>query len=224
MALKEVHPEMYNNLGLLHLKRKDYSKAEKSFKTAIKIKKYYTKALFNLGQTYQQQNKLDQALKYYILSTKGNHPTLNCYYTAGFIAYSLNKHRTAIKYLESVEKSSRNYKRTRPMLANSYYSTKQHTKSLPIFRDQYFRNPENISACYNYAQNLLQLKHYDRALPLFQKSLENNKFIHAPLHMIKCLHYTGRTELAKQKLAQFIKTTPIPVLKQMGANLMKEIS
>jgi tetratricopeptide (TPR) repeat protein len=224
MTLKEVHPEMYNNLGLLHLKRKDYSKAEKSFKTALKLKKYYTKALFNLGQTYQQQKKLKEALKYYELSTKGNHPTINCYYTAGFMAYSLNKHRTTIKYLEYVERNSKNYRKTRPMLANSYYATKQYAKSLPIFKNQYFRNPDNSSTCYNYAQNLLQLKEYDRALPLFQKSLGSKKFIHAPLHTIKCLHYTGRTELAKQKLAQFLKTTPIPVLKQMGANLMKEIS
>src|SRR3990167_1211143 len=69
-----LSPELaYFNLGLVHLRRAtnipddspeyfgELEKAERRFKQALTISKYYTDALFYLGQIYIRRNQLQQA-------------------------------------------------------------------------------------------------------------------------------------------------------------------
>ena len=230
MTLKHVHPELYNNLGLLHLSKKDFLKAEKAFKIAIKLNGSYGKAFFNLAQTYQQQNKLEEALECYEKAAQGNMFNIDFYYTHGIISTRLKKHEKAIKSLEFVERHKKNYKNTRNLLAILYYQTNRNEKAEPLFNFIRQQNPNNPRHNYNHAQTLLRLKKYSQALELYQKvenldlSKNNKKFPHVPLHIIKCLHHTGKKNTAKKELVHFIQNAPTPILKQMGVQLLKELS
>jgi tetratricopeptide (TPR) repeat protein len=108
------------------------------------------------------------------------------------------------------------------MLGHSYYQQKNYKKALPHFASVYKQNQKNPSAAYNYAQSLLHLKQYDKALPLFTKCLGVAQLPHTPLHIAKCKHHLGKVLEAKRELSHFIKSTKAPALKQMGVLLMKE--
>ena len=51
-----------NNLGVIHMKNKDYKKAIMRFNDAIAIKHDYTDAHYNLACLYAQKNDVSQSL------------------------------------------------------------------------------------------------------------------------------------------------------------------
>ncbi|MBU1007569.1 tetratricopeptide repeat protein [Candidatus Dependentiae bacterium] len=226
ITMREAHPEMYNNLGIMHFERKAYDKAEACFKTAIKLRKHYSRAHVGLGQTYQHQNRFDQAIESYEKALQGDYQSLSFYYTHGSLCFERKKYNQAIKSLETVESLEKNHQKTRFMLATSYYYTHQYKKALPYYAVLQQQNPNDLSACYNYGQTLLHTNHHTLALEMFKKCRQHSSekhLPHTPLHVAKCLHSIGQTEQAKKELVQFIQTAQAPILKKMGADLLREI-
>jgi len=225
IKMREAHPEMYNNLGLLHLEKKAYDKAEWAFKMALKLRQHYSRAHFGLGQVCQLQNKYDEAIQHYERALQGDYQTLNFYYTHGLLCFMQKKYHKATKSLEMVERFKKDHKKTRFMLATAYYYAGQYNKSLPYYAAIQHKYPNNPSCCYNYGQALLHAEKYDVALAMFMRCKGAGKrFPHTPFHIVKCLHHLGKNEEAKKGLVTLIKNTSNPSLKQIGIDLMKEIT
>jgi len=73
-------PEIYNLLGLIYLKRKDYETALKYFEKAINLDPKYSEALNNVGSVYLLKMELEQAITYF------NQALQNPLYQKPFIA------------------------------------------------------------------------------------------------------------------------------------------
>lgn len=58
-------PELFDNIGLIYLSRKEYDKAIYAFKRATEISGNYYPAYLNLGKAYEAQGKKDLAIKEY---------------------------------------------------------------------------------------------------------------------------------------------------------------
>ena len=58
-------PEYASNLGWFYFKDLKYEKAEKAFKSAVKIDPKYTEALFGLGRTYENLKQYELAASHY---------------------------------------------------------------------------------------------------------------------------------------------------------------
>lgn len=68
-------PQNHNNLGDLYGRRGDFKLAEWHFKRAIELNPNYADAMHNLANTYVQQGRLEEAIKFYEAALK-NKPSL----------------------------------------------------------------------------------------------------------------------------------------------------
>jgi Flp pilus assembly protein TadD len=61
IELRPDYPEALNNLGVLFVRGQDYSKAEETFKTGIRVAPDYDQSYLNLARLYAMQNNKDKA-------------------------------------------------------------------------------------------------------------------------------------------------------------------
>lgn len=223
--MKEFHPEMYLNLGSLHLSKKAYNEAEICFDIALKYRPYYSRALFNKGFMYEQQNKLELALDSYQKAIQGDYKNIQFYYQAGKLATKLKKYDIALSNLETVKKENPNYLDTIFTLASIYYEKHDNKNAAINFEIEHQRHPENKILIYNLAQSLLNLKEYQKALSLFEICQnEPQKFPYAKLHIAKCLNDLNQKDKAITVLQNLIKNPPHQGVQQDGINLLKTIT
>jgi protein O-mannosyl-transferase len=224
LHLKEMHPQMYNNLGILHLNDKHYPQAENCFKTAIKLRPYHSKAHYHLARTYQDQNKLEAAAHHYKLAYQGDLPDIDSCYLHGAISFQLQKYDEAIESLEEVKRLHPNYKNAVFLLANCYYNQRNYSNATANFELVYKRDPKNLANAYNYAQSLMKQNKYEPALSLFKLCNSDQKnFPFSQLHTVKCLAELGQKEKAKEQALTLIQNANTPEISNLGIDLLKEI-
>lgn len=224
LTLKEAHPEMFHNLGILHLNKKTYDAAEICFKLAIKFREFYSKAHFNLGLTYYYQNKLNQAFNHFSKALDGDYQNIHYYFYHAKVAESLKKIDIAIKSYEEVKKIDSNYKLVQFTLGSIYYEKHDYLNAAKNFGFLYKKDKTNNVYAYNYAQSLLNISEFKRALPIFnQCGKDENKYPHANIHAAKCLAKIGKKNEAIKRLTNTINNTKIEFVKRTSANLLKEI-
>ncbi len=95
-------PEIYNLLGLIELKQKNYKEALIYFKNAIKIDKNYSESLNNIGSIYLIEGKIDKAIQYFKKAL--NNPLYQNNYIAftnlAYAFYLKGDHNKALDYLD----------------------------------------------------------------------------------------------------------------------------
>ncbi len=66
LSLNQTDPQIYFNKGYIYLVEKpDFKKAEEAFMQAIELDSTFVEAVYNLGRTYEAENKTDRAVFYY---------------------------------------------------------------------------------------------------------------------------------------------------------------
>lgn len=114
--LQEVNDAVaYNAKGLESYKSGNYEDAVKSYKQAVKLKRDYAEAHYNLGDAYFQLRQYKQAIEAYkqALRYQSNLPT--AYNNMGTAYYKLGEHKKAIEaYKEAI--------RLDPKSSSTYYN------------------------------------------------------------------------------------------------------
>ena len=229
-ALKsgEGHPELFNNLGTLHLENKNYKKAEYCFNKGINLHSFYgrgvyDKALFNLGRTKQEQGDLQKANEYYAKALKGEAPQPFFFFAHAETSYKLNKYDDAIKSLEIAKRHLSGFNNLEYTLGCCYYAKGNYEKACENFKASYNTNSKSNVFAYNYAQSLINLHKYKKALPLFKQCTKTNKYAFAPLLAEKCRGLTGQKDVAIKNLSLIVQKTTNPNLKLSAKSFIEEI-
>jgi Flp pilus assembly protein TadD len=63
IALKPDYPEALNNLGILLVRGHDYSKAEETFRTGIRVAPNYDQSYLNLARLFAMRGEMEDARK-----------------------------------------------------------------------------------------------------------------------------------------------------------------
>ena len=61
IELRPDYPEALNNLGVLSVRAKDYSKAEEKFRTGIRVAPNYDQSYLNLARLFSLQGETEKA-------------------------------------------------------------------------------------------------------------------------------------------------------------------
>jgi tetratricopeptide (TPR) repeat protein len=130
-VLKE-HPkcaECYTNMGAIHSRRQDWSKAEEAYKTAIELNPELVDAYNGLANVYNAQKKFNEAQAMSAEATKragaggagaGNADAL---YNAGVIAWNANDFPKAQELFASAVKANDKHAEAHFMLGQAYLNT-----------------------------------------------------------------------------------------------------
>ena len=221
LDIGEAHPELFNNLGMLHFDNQSWVSAEYCLKRAIELRPFYSKTHCNLGRVYQMLNRREDALQCYENALKGDEPTEEMYYLHGSLCLDMG---LASKAIASLERVNKDYQDTAFLLGCCYYGMPNYAKANDYLAYAYQKDPGNKIYVYNYAQSLLNLRKYDLALPLFQQcGMDMQRFPYARLHIAKCLHGLNRKQEAQQTLHALIAAKPDQNVLQDARLLEKEI-
>ncbi|PTB91421.1 hypothetical protein C9994_15570, partial [Marivirga lumbricoides] len=69
ISIDERNPYVYRNLGILALKKGDYTEAIRQLKEALKKNEHLSSANFYLGEAYRLNSQKELACEYYQTST-----------------------------------------------------------------------------------------------------------------------------------------------------------
>ncbi|MFA6263764.1 MAG: tetratricopeptide repeat protein [Candidatus Babeliales bacterium] len=206
LDIGEAHPELFNNLGMLHMEQQSWAAAEYCLKQAVAMRPFYSKTQCNLGRLYQTLNRHEEALKCYEDALKGDAPTTEMHYLHGSVCFDLGKFKEAITSLEKIDK---NYQDTAFLLGCCYYGLPNYARANEYLAYAYSKNPRNNVCAYNYAQSLINLRKYKEALPIFQQCASDTRsFPYAQLHIAKCFSGTDHHVEARQTLKKLIASRP----------------
>lgn len=111
LLIKPKHKKALNGLGYVYLDRKDFKKAEESFRKAIKSDKTYSEAHNNLCFTLSMQGRHEEALTACRKALKNPvYPTPEkSYYNMGRIYHKMVRYSEAIKAYEDAIKRYPNF-------------------------------------------------------------------------------------------------------------------
>jgi len=222
LDIGEGHPQLFHNLGLLHLTNKTYTPAEMCFKEAINLRPTYSRAYASLGRTYHLQNKFKEAIVAYENAFKHDLHDQDVYYLYAAAQHAVNNIDKAIPYFERVNK---NYLNTAFLLGSCYYMKYKYANAAKNFKIAYEKDQKNIVLRYNYAQSLLNTNKYKEALALYKQCKEQSaNFPYIPLHVVKCLHKTGQHKQAQKELVSIIQTAKQKEIYEAAKNLGKELN
>ena len=96
------YSDAYNNLGILYMQDKEYSKAEASFHQALQNPLYLTpeKALVNLGKVMEAKDNSAAAEQYYRQAIKYKPAFVQAYYNLGMLFYHTDRFTQATTAFE----------------------------------------------------------------------------------------------------------------------------
>jgi len=89
---------VYNNLGDVYMKEKDYDKAIESFEESFKLFPGYADAMHNLGLVYMVKGDLDNAQKYMEMAIQTKPTLAPAWEKLGIIYYQREQYVQAIEY------------------------------------------------------------------------------------------------------------------------------
>ncbi len=219
LEIGEAHPQLFNNLGFLQLAQNNYEVAEMAFRQALEINPLYSPAHMGMGKIYQHQGKLVEALSSFENALNGDVQTEELLYLHGTLCAELGAPDQALKSLQRLPKD---YQDVSFQLASCYYNLGDYKNARANFDEAFKKDPNNVVCAYNYAQALLNLGEYDKALPLFAVAANDVPYAH--LHIAKCLFGLGDAESATKELKEIIKLTQNSDLKKDCASLLQEIN
>ncbi len=150
----QVNPDSYlslNNLGLVHLRAREFPPAEEYFKKALKIKPDYTAAQSNLGVVYFKQKMYSKVIEHYTKILK-NKPHLTAgssatyadmHYNLGAALLNSGQIEKSILHLNKAAEININHFAAQFHRGRVYAHIKQLEKSKEAFLQAYRINPKS---------------------------------------------------------------------------------
>ena len=120
LRMKPDYPAALQNLGLIYLRKGDYSTAERYFLTAVKQHpRADFNSRYNLGVIYEETGKLTEADEQYRLALKINPGLATAYFKRGYIAIQRNDIADAINDFREALKINPEFVEARMNLGNA---------------------------------------------------------------------------------------------------------
>lgn len=183
---------IFNKIGIIHYKQKDYIKAEKYYKKSLKFDKSSLTAgnsNYNLFLLKRKQSQQDSALTYLEKSLKfytkysGEYSSNNAFLTAGITYKNRQLYDKALKYLVLSYKGFNNLKNDTKLanvcltignvhnqLKNYNQALEYHYEALELHKKK--NKPKNLARCYNNLANVYDNLHtIDSAIINYNKAI-----------------------------------------------------
>ena len=81
----------HNNLGITHLRNRQYDKAIEEFKKAIELLPTYANGYLNMGKAYQEKGDVDNAIRYYKQALEMNPNLWEAHFGLAFLSFEQGK-------------------------------------------------------------------------------------------------------------------------------------
>ncbi len=181
---------IYNNLGLIYAKKKEYQKAIAYFRQAVKLDPYDPSNYYNLGLAYKNAKRWQEAIKNFKKALSFDKGYAEAYYHLGLICYEKKQYKQTIAYLKKYCKLAGDtaVPSAYEYLGLAYYKTLCLEKAIKYFKravlvaknkEEEKKNLYNLGNCYfGLGRYKIAAKYYKRALeidPQFEKAKFNLK-------------------------------------------------
>jgi len=164
-------PELWNNLGLLYTKMKQYEKAQEVYDKALVLRKDYPEANYNLGLLFVKTKKLEKAKTYFQKAIELRPKYAQAFYSLASVYAQLNEHEKAVEAYEKTLLLSPNKIRAKLNLATQYTKLNTLKKAQAIYKDILEKDDSYFTAWLNLGQIHYQLKDYERSIEALNKAI-----------------------------------------------------
>lgn len=222
LSTGEGHPQLFLNLGILHISNNNLHSAEYCLKQAIELRAFYGKAYTLLGRLYEQQKRFDEATKIFEEGLRYVPEDAELHYSYASLQHNLGNFEKARLSFEVLDK---NYMDTAFLLGSCYYNKSDYRQAASCFAVAYNRDKNNLVYAYNYGQALKNIGMLKEAIPLFvQCKSRQDLYAYAPMHLAYCFHEVGDTSNAIKTLNEILQTSPHQHVKAEAVGLLKQIN
>lgn len=209
MTINEPHALMYNNLGMLHMKREAYDKALQSFDIAVAMNPFYTRAHTNRARVLLALNQKEKALESLEKAISSTEELVEALRMHAELAQQLGHHDRALISLARIMKFDPSVPTLFRMGVN-LYGLGNFTAAADYFQQAYALLPTDRALCYNYGQTLMRLGRFNQALSLMAQC-PAAQFPFAPVHTAYCLAQLAHTDKAIALVKDILANSPGPV-------------
>lgn len=199
-------------LGRVAQIKKQFVAAEKSFKTAIELKKDYLQAELSLAFLYEENNKTDKAVEVYknLFETTQDISSANRLVT---ILLKAEKFEEALPYLQSLENLDHDDLNAQVKLGLVYMELKKWTEAEKIFKQILVKNPDSDRILFYLGNLYEETKKEQLAVETLMKINPSSKlYTDAVLHSAQILKNSSNKEgvikFMQTALTQSSKTLP----------------
>ncbi|MHA1540143.1 MAG: tetratricopeptide repeat protein [Alphaproteobacteria bacterium] len=169
------HASMYNNLGSVYFKKKDYNLAIKNYKEANKIDPSFAQPLYNIGTTHHLKKEYDRAIHYFEKAININPDYAEAYNNLGSVYSDTKNYNTAIEYYKGATRANPNLAEPLYNIGNIYTRKKEYDLAIEYCKKAVSIAPKNAGAQSSIGAFYLAKNEYDLALKHYQEARRLNQ-------------------------------------------------
>jgi len=195
---------LFNLLGIINLKLKNYPQAIKNFKNAIKVNNNFISAIVNLAICFQTMGQIDDAIVEYKNALKispGMYKILN---DIALLYLEKNEIKLSIKYLQDCIRMKPDFYNAYFNLGTIYIKIKDYKKAILNLEKSLKINPNFHESYFELAESNRKLQNYENAIYYYNKSI-NEKTSYKKL---QCYYEEGNKNKYSDELQKIIKIDP----------------
>jgi len=168
-------PFLMNIIGACYVSLREFEKATKSFKKAIKIKPDYVDAIYNLGNTYRELDQLDKSIKSYkkVINISPEHEEAQ--HNLGVSLYEFGLLFEAIEHFEKALITNPNNTKIQINLGNILGELDQPYEAIEQYEKVLINEPKNSIALNNLGNVLRDIGQTEEAIEYYINALKINK-------------------------------------------------
>jgi len=201
--------EVYNDLGIIERRKRNFKEAEKYFKQAIKVDPQYSPAYNNLGILYLIQGKKPEARKNFDEAIRYNIRNADALYNLGLLSLAEGDLDRAYIFFSRAVDITPKFFNARVNLAITEMYRGNIEEAEYIYRDLEKDHPRNAIVLYNRGVLYRNISNPAKALPYFEKALKIKPDMSDALNNIAVI-LIGRGKLneASNKLDKALIVSP----------------
>jgi len=196
----------HNNLASYYDDKKNYTKSEFHYKTAIKLRPYDPIPYYNLGNTYKSQGEPLKALEFYKESIKRDPTIIEPYINIGITYVSLkmldeaeHAFRKAVEVNKSDSSAHNNLAAVLGEKGRVDEAIKEHITAIKLDKN-------NQNAYFNLGLCFMDKKNYTKAVSVFNKLLKlNPEYYNAYYYAGKCYESMGDKDMSAKYFEKYKK-------------------
>ncbi len=216
ISLQPYCPEGYNNLASYLIEQKNYDAAEAALHTALKFRRHYGKALYNLGRIYVERDQIQEACAYFKkCCTEADFDNELGFDAYGKTSLILGNYSDAIEAYSKILARNPDSYEANASLSYACLGNKEYDNVQVLCKKLVTRNPYNPHVLFTWAESLIPQGRYYEALQLYQKvtQLDCNKLV-VYVRIAGCLDKLGRHDEALDYLDSVLDANPPEELRQ----------
>jgi len=163
--------ELWNNLGLLYTKMKQYEKAQEMYKKALGLRKTYPEAYYNLGLLFVKMKELKKAQDSFEKAIELRPKYAQAFYSLGSVFAQLKEHEKSAMAYEKSLLIFPNRIRAKFNLALQYSKLNSLDKAQNIYKDILEKDESYFIAWLNLGRINYQLKAYKDSIQALNKAI-----------------------------------------------------